>query len=193
MALPVWLGVVDRPGDRNDFFGPETHRRCCSGMFSFVDCRILDMAEIPMKRTLPMRFVYATPLEGVHVCHKGDYIQLCWEAEASCRVRLTPNADGDVQFAGPRDATMSLVFRSELDEPLNIRARLRGTGWLASHTEIWCDHTLDGGLSTLDIDTREFRVCQKSGPAADAMLAGHGGDAFRIRRREHSVRCRRCV
>ncbi len=118
---------------------------------------------------LPLEFLYAIPLRGVEVLHLGTSIRMRWQAGEACSVRIVPNADGDVQLAGPRHLCMTLGGTVDTEIPVTIRSRLQGSGWLASHTELWCDHAVESGKVTLEIDTTEFRLCQNEG-CADFLL-----------------------
>ncbi len=131
--------------------------------------------------TVPLRFIRATPQRGAQVTHGTDTIQMAWPAAADCSVRLTPNPEGDVILADQHHARLTLHVHLRADGPVTLRARLRGTGWLASHTELWSDHTLSDGENRIDLDTRALRICHQRGPADYLLLEWRDQPAGELR------------
>jgi len=129
-------------------------------------------------------FILATSLRAASVTHLGDAIRLRWQAGSRCAVRVTPNAEGDVQFPGHGHRAFVLGMTYSGSEPLKVRTRLRGSGWPPAHTELWADHDLVPGEVELRLDTREFRLCQNAGPSDVLELEWIAKDAGELRLRE---------
>lgn len=130
-----------------------------------------------MNQAIEIRFLYAIPLRGVEVAHLGQSIRFRWAAGAACAVKLTPNAEGDIELADGRHRAMILRLRHDGVAPLALKARCRGAGWLAGHTELWSEHAVPPGESDLNLDTREFRVCQDHGAVSFIQLEWTGLNA----------------
>jgi len=123
-----------------------------------------------MNEPIPIRYLYAIPLRGVAIRHLGDAIEMRWEAGTDCVVRLTPNAEGDIALPGRRHAGLMLSLELRADGDVSLRTRLRGNGWLPSHTELWEDHPVRPGRQVVRIDMSEFQLCQSSGSAGYLQL-----------------------
>lgn len=111
---------------------------------------------------LNLRHLHAIPLAGVRIEHCGDAIAIHHPVGVDCRLLLRSNLEGDNPIPAGRLREIRLTVDHESASPLKLRARLRGDGWIASHTELWWDSELPPGpAAVLVLDTRDFRLAQQ--------------------------------
>jgi len=122
---------------------------------------------VQQQRRLPLKFLYAIPLRGVTITHLEEVIRVDYAAGVPCELLLRPNLEGDLSLPIERTAAIDFQFDHQGTAPLAIRIRVRGAGWLDSHTEFYRQVRVpETAVTTVRFETGEFRICQNE-PLAD--------------------------
>ncbi len=118
--------------------------------------------------TMPLQHLYAIPVRGVTVRHCGNAIHLQYPAGVQCDVIFRSNNEGDVALPLLHTAKIEYYVAHNAEQPVRIRARARGAGWLGSHAEMHEYFELPvAELTTIVTDASTFRLCQ------DTLMADH--------------------